>query len=66
MNIPFISSSGATNAYFMSGKATNEIYIFSIHKMKKMSFMFLSTYKKVTGVWNSEVGSMKSIEKAVD
>ena len=34
MNMPFISSSEATNAYFMSGKATNEIYIFSLHEMK--------------------------------
>ena len=28
--------------------------------------MFLSTHKKVTGVWNSEVGSMKPREKAKD
>ena len=28
--------------------------------------MFLSTNKKVTGVWNSEVGSRKSMEKAED
>ena len=28
--------------------------------------MFLSTSKKVTGVWNSEVGSRKSMEKAED
>ena len=28
--------------------------------------MFLSTNKKVTGVWNSEVGSSKSMEKAED
>ena len=34
MNMPFISSSEAKNAYFMSGEATNEIYIFSLHKMK--------------------------------
>ena len=34
MNMPFISSSEAKNAYFMSGKATNEIYIFSLHEMK--------------------------------
>ena len=33
MNMPFISSSEAKNAYFMSGKATNEIYIFSLHEM---------------------------------
>ena len=29
-------------------------------------FVFLSTNKKVTGVWNSEVGSRKSMEKAED
>ena len=34
MNMPFISSSEAKNAYFMSGGATNEIYIFSLHEMK--------------------------------
>ena len=34
MNMPFISSSEAKNAYFMSGKATNEIYIFSLQEMK--------------------------------
>ena len=34
MNIPFISSNEAKNAYFISGEATNEIYIFSLHKMK--------------------------------
>ena len=34
MNMPFISSSEAKNAYFMSGEATNEIYIFSLHEMK--------------------------------
>ena len=34
MNMPFISSSGAKNAYFMSGEATNEVYIFSLHEMK--------------------------------
>ena len=28
------SSSDAKNAFFMSGKATNEIYIFSLHEMK--------------------------------
>ena len=28
MNMPFISSSEAKNAYFMSGKAMNEIYNF--------------------------------------
>ena len=32
MNMPFISSSEAKNAYFMSGEATNEIYIFSLHE----------------------------------
>ena len=34
MNMPFISTSEAKNAYFMSGEATNEIYIFSLHEMK--------------------------------
>ena len=34
MNMPFISSSEVKNAYFMSGEATNEIYIFSLHEMK--------------------------------
>ena len=34
MNMPFISSSEAKNAYFMSDKATNEIYIFSLHSLK--------------------------------
>ena len=34
MNMPFISSSEARNTYFMSGKATNEIYIFSLNEMK--------------------------------
>ena len=28
--MPFISSSEAKNAYFMSGEAPNEIYIFSL------------------------------------
>ena len=30
----FISLSEAKKAYFMSGEATNEIYIFLLHKMK--------------------------------
>ena len=34
MNMPFVSSSEAENAYFMSGKATNETYKFSLHEMK--------------------------------
>ena len=34
MNMPFISSSEAKNAYFMSGEAMNEIYIFWLHEMK--------------------------------
>ena len=34
MNMPFISSSEAKNAYFISGAATNEIYIFSLHEIK--------------------------------
>ena len=34
MNMPFISSSEAKNAYFMSGEATNEIFIFSLPEMK--------------------------------
>ena len=36
--MPFISSSEAKNAYFMSGEATNEIYIFSLHGMKLMAY----------------------------
>ena len=32
--MPFISLSEAKSAYFMSGEATNEIYIFSLHSMK--------------------------------
>ena len=28
------ASSEAKNAYYMSGEATNEIYIFSLHEMK--------------------------------
>ena len=34
MNMPFISSSEAKNAYSMSGEATNKIFIFSLHGMK--------------------------------
>ena len=34
MNMTFISSSEAKKIYFMSGEATNEIYIFSLHEMK--------------------------------
>ena len=34
--------------------------------MNTPHFVFLSTNKKVTGVWNSEVGSKKSMEKAED
>ena len=34
MNMPFFSSSEVENAYFMSGKATNEIFIYSLHEMK--------------------------------
>ena len=34
MNMPYISLSEAKNGYFISGKATNEIYIFAFHKMK--------------------------------
>ena len=34
MYMPFISSSETKNAYFMSGEATNEIFIFSLHEMK--------------------------------
>ena len=39
MNMPFISSSEAKNAYFMCGKATNEIYIFLLHEMKLMAYL---------------------------
>ena len=34
MTMSFISSSEAKNAYFMSGEATNEIYIFLLYEMK--------------------------------
>ena len=34
MNMPFISSSEAKNAYFMRGEAMNEMYIFSLYEMK--------------------------------
>ena len=34
MDMPFILSSEAKNAYFMSGEATNKIYNFSLHEMK--------------------------------
>ena len=32
--MPFHSSREAKNAYFMSGEASNEIYILSFHEMK--------------------------------
>ena len=32
--MPFISSSEAKNAYFMSVEATNEIYILTLQEMK--------------------------------
>ena len=32
--MPFFSLSEAKDVYFMSGKATNEIYIFSLQEMK--------------------------------
>ena len=52
--MPFISSSEAKNTYFMSGEATNEIYIFSLHEMKKwhihskkLNFLFIIyTFKR--------------------
>ena len=34
MNMPFISSIEVKNAYFMSGEAMNEIFIFSLPEMK--------------------------------
>ena len=34
MKMSFISSSEVKNAYFISGKTTNEIYLFSLHEMK--------------------------------
>ena len=40
LNMLFISSSEAKNAYFMSGEATNEIFIFSLHEMKYMAYSF--------------------------
>ena len=38
MNMQFISSSEAKNAYFMSLKAMNEIYFFLLQEMKKMAY----------------------------
>ena len=35
-------------------------------KMNTHTFVFLSTNKKVTGIWNFEVGSRKSMETAKD
>ena len=32
LNMTFISSSEVENIYFISGEATNEIYIFSLHE----------------------------------
>ena len=37
MNMPFISSSEAKNAYFIRGFATNEIFIFTLLEMKAYS-----------------------------
>ena len=34
----FISLSEGKNAYFMSGEATNEIYIFSLHDLHITSY----------------------------
>ena len=34
MKMPLITSSEAKNAYFMSGEATIETYIFSLHEKK--------------------------------
>ena len=39
--MPFISSSEAKNAYFMSGEAMNEIYIFSLILSKNLNFLFI-------------------------
>ena len=46
--MPFISSSEAKNAYFMSGEATNEIYIFSLHEMKLYIYMCESVVSSIT------------------
>ena len=53
--MPFISSSEAKNVYFMSGEATNEIYIFSLREIKKikihsknLNFLLLYTILSVT------------------
>ena len=40
MNMSFISSSEAKNVYFKNGKATNEIFIFSLHEMKYNGISF--------------------------
>ena len=36
----FFSSSEPKNAYFICGKAMNEIYILSLHEMKQMAYSF--------------------------
>ena len=42
MNMPFISLSETKNAYFMSGKATDQIYVFSLHQIQKTwEFLFI-------------------------
>ena len=43
--MPFISSSEAINAYFMSGEATNEISIFSLREATN-EICILSLHKK--------------------
>ena len=47
--MPFISSSEAKNTYFMSGEATNEIYIFSLHEIhsKNLNILYIYIYKTV-------------------
>ena len=43
-----------------------KIFLWSNYENEYPHFVFLSTNKKVIGVWKSEEGSRKSIEKAED
>ena len=40
-NMPFISSSEAKNAYFMSGKATNEIFLHFLTSGDEINGIFI-------------------------
>ena len=52
----FISSNEAKNAYLTSGEATNGIYIFSLHEMKKIAYSFQK--KKKSFIYNFKHGSL--------